>query len=629
MANILNTGVSGLLASQSAIATTSHNIANANTDGYSRQRVEFESRTPHDEGFGYVGTGVDIGSVQRIQNQFVQDRVEETSTEQSRVDTYYTMVSRIDTMLAEDNSGLQTVQNEFFNAIQDLNTNPTSTAARQAVIDSATNLTDRFNSMQSQFEDLQTETNDRISAAVEDVNTIAANIAQLNQEIMEAGTETPNDLLDQRDNQLSQLSELIEFSKVTQSNGAVTVMVANGMSLVSGNSATPVNISRDPDEPENYQILIGHDEPGQDITSRLTGGTIGGLLEFRDGTLDDAMNQLGRMAVALTDSMNEQHSQGITVGGVSGGDFFTIGEPDYTPNKSNTGDATLDIAIDDASELAASDYQLSYDGSEYTLTRASDGTSISGSGPLMSMDGISVEVSGTANAGDTFLIQPTQNAARQFGVAISNVNDIALASPVRSAASLDNAGSGEITSPVVSDSANTALNDTVEIRFNTPADTFDVVNTATGATLDSAVSYSKGEAISYNGWEVSISGDPAAGDVFTVEYNANGTGNNRNGQAMADLQNAALIDGTSTLQDAYGSFVSQIGSSTRQAQVNSEAMDALMSDAIQQRDSVSGVNLDEEAINLTRFQQSYQASAQVIAAADEMFQTLLAATGGY
>lgn len=627
MANVLNTGISALLSTQNAIATTSHNIANANTEGYSRQRVNFETRNPDYSGFGYIGSGVQIGSVERIQNQFVQDRLEEATTDKSRVDTYYDMISRIDTMLAEDNAGLQSLQTEFFNSLQDLNTNPTSVGARQGVINAATNLADRFNTVQGQLDALQRETNDRISSTVSDVNAIAENIAKLNQEIMEAGANPPNDLLDQRDIQLTQLSELISFSKINQPSGGVTVMVGNGLSLVAEKSVSQLSVASDPQEPEKFQILVGDENSNRVVSTQLAGGALGGLLDFRNETLDAAMNQLGRMAVALADGMNEQHKLGITLEGDAGGDFFNIQGPDYTPHASNTGNATLDITIDDTSELAAADYQLTYDGTEYLLTRTTDGASITGAGPVIAMDGVSFEVNGTPDSGDTFMIRPTRKAARGLSVAIGNVNEIALASPIRSAADLENGGSGEVTTPTLTDASNASVYDTVEIRFNTPGNTFDVVNTDTGAVVDSAVVYEKGEPIAYNGWEVSISGEPNAGDVFTVEYNANGTGNNRNGQAMAELQNALLIDGTSNLQDAYGAFVSEIGSNTRQAQVNAQAMDALKEDAKLRRDSVSGVNLDEEAINLTRFQQAYQASAQVIAAADDMFQTLLAATG--
>lgn len=627
MANILNTGISALLSSQRAIATTSHNIANANTEGYSRQRVEFQSHKPDYYGFGYIGNGVQIGSVERIQNQFVQDRLEETSSEQSRVDTYYDMISRVDTMLAEDNAGLQTLQTEFFNSMQDLNTNPTSVGARQAVINSATNLADRFNTLQSQLDALQLETNSRVSSTVNDINSLAENISNLNQQIMEARPNSPNDLLDQRDQQLTKLSELIAFNKIEQPNGSVTVLVGNGLSLVADKQAVELSIGSDPQEPDKLQVLVGNSGTQRVVGNQLTGGALGGLLEFSNETLDSSMNQLGRIAVALADSMNAQHKMGITLEGDPGGDFFSITDPGYTPHAANTGNATLAITIDDTSELAASDYQLSYDGNEYLLTRVSDGASITGAGPVMSMDGVSFEVNGTANAGDNFLITPTRKAARGISVTIDNVNDIALASPVRSAADLDNTGSGYINDPVVTDVSDPNLRNTVELRFNAPGNTFDVVDTTSGAVLDSAIQYNKGETISYNGWEVSVAGEPVGGDVFTIEFNSNGTGNNRNGQAMAELQNALLIDGTSNLQDAYGAFVSEIGSDTRQAQINSQAMDSLMNDAKQKRDSISGVNLDEEAINLTRYQQAYQASAQVIAAADNMFQTLLAATG--
>ncbi|MCB1756614.1 MAG: flagellar hook-associated protein FlgK [Gammaproteobacteria bacterium] len=630
MADLLSTGLSSLLASQRAIATTSHNIANADTEGYSRQRVNLETRPSEYTISGYIGQGVQVSGIERINNQFIQKRLEQATTDQARSDVYYEMISRIDVMLADDNAGLSSVQTEFFNSIQDLNTNPTSVAARQSVLNAAANLADRFNSMQNQLDALQDETNNRINTVINDINTIAENIAELNGSIISAGAtakgEMPNDLLDQRDYQLTELAKLISIDVIEQDDGSVNVVLGKGLSLVSNGDTATLSQITDPSQPEKTQIAVEGSNGPLVIGDQLTGGSLGGLLDFRRETLDQSMNEIGRLAVVLADQFNEQHIQGLTLEGDPGGEFFRVPQPEVTANQNNTGSAAVDVSLTDTTQLTTSDYSLSYDGSEYTLTRLSDNQSVSGAGPL-SMDGLQVDISGTANAGDSFLIRPTRKAAREFSFELSNVEEIALSSPIRSEAPVSNLGTGEITSPVITDPEDPNLTDTVEIRFNNPPDTFDVINTSDGSTIAGGVSFTKGEAIEYQGWRVEITGEPASGDTFSIEFNAGSTGDNSNGQLLANLQSDLLIGGTSSLLDGYSAFISQIGSNTRQAGINKDAMDSLLEEAQASRESVSGVNLDEEAINLTRYQQAYQASAQIIAAADNMFQTLLGAIG--
>jgi len=625
MPDILRTGISGLLAAQRAIATTSHNITNVDTDGYSRQRVNYVTRPAQETTGGYVGQGVSVSGIERINNQFLQTRLEGATSSESRVGTFYEMMSRIDVILAEDNSGLASLQTDFFNALQDLNTNPTSVGARQSVLNGAANLADRFNGLQGQFDALQSETNNRIGTVIKDINTIAENIANLNLQIVQSGSNPPNDLLDQRDQQLTELSELVSIRTLAMDDGSVGVIVGNGLNLVSGPDAMQLAETPDPEQPEKTRIMVRSSNGDRVIQEQVSGGALGGLLDFRH-ELDNAMNHLGRLSIILADQFNDQHRQGLTLEGDPGGDFFVVPEPDVSNADSNTGSATVTAAFTDTTALSTSDYRLDYNGVDYTLTRLSDNASVTGAGPL-AMDGLEINVSGTANSGDSFLIRPTRKAAREFSFALNNVEEIALSGVVRSEAPVDNLGTGEITPPSIIDFDNPALANSVEIRFNNPPDTFDVIDTTSGTTVDSGVPYEKGEPIEYQGWRVSISGEPEDGDTFLIEFNGNGTGNNRNGQALADLQNALLVEGSSNLLDGYGAFVSLVGSNTRQAQINSDAMEAMLEEARVARENVSGVNLDEEAINLTRHQQSFQASAQVIAAADNLFQVLIGAIG--
>ncbi len=628
MPNILNTGISGLLASQRALATTSHNIVNANTDGFSRQRVNFVSRPAEISAVGYFGRGVQTTSIDRIQDDFVQTRLIATTSEQSRVSTYHEMIGRIDTMLAEQNSGLASNQANFFNAVQDLNTNPTSVGAKQSLINSGANLADRYNGLQAQFDALQTETNNRIHTTVADINSLAENIASLNNTIVRAGgikgEKVPSDLLDQRDKQIAELAERISVTTIEQQNGSISVVVGKGLTMVANDKILELSEIADPTQPEKTQITLDGPQGPRIISDQLTGGALGGLLDFRREALDQSMNDLGRLATILADKFNEQHVQGITTAGDFGDNFFS--QPNIIPSSSrnNTGTANVSVSLTDSTALTTSDYKLQYDGSNYTLSRLSDDTTFTGTGPF-SVDGLTIDITGAASSGDSFLIRPTRKAAREFGMNISNINDIALASPIRSISPVSNLGTGEISPPTVVDSTNTALTNSVEIVFDDPTSTYSVVDTSTSTTLASGVTYQKGDDISFQGWKVQIFAEPDPGDKFIVEFNANGIGDNSNGQLLSDLQNALLVDGTSNLLDGYGSFISRVGSSTRQAKINDDSMTALLQEAEESRASVSGVNLDEEAISLTRYQQSYQASAQVISAAENLFQTLLGA----
>jgi len=627
MANILNTGVSGLLAAQRALATTSHNIANANTEGYSRQRVEFSSRPAESTTVGYVGQGVKTSSIERINDSFVQTRLIDTSSESHRVSTYHEMISRIDTMMAEEDAGLASSQSTFFDSLQDLNTNPTSVGARQSMINAGDNLVARYNGMQNQFSALQGETNNRIHSTVEDINALAENIAALNNTIVRAGgvngQTVPSDLLDQRDQELLELSKRIAVTAIHQGDGSISVVIGKGLTMVSNDRALVLSEVADPLSPEKTQIALNGGALGMRIISdQLTGGEMGGLLDFRREALDQSMNELGRLATVLADKFNEQHVQGLTLEGDRGSDFFKEPTIQAAAHSSNTGSASLNIILTDSTALTTSDYKLKYDGVQYTLTRLSDDKVTTGPGPF-NIDGIEINISGAANNGDIFLIRPTRKAARELSMNISNIQDIAITSPVKSSAPTSNLGTGSITQPSITNADNPALTEAVEIRFNTPASTFDVINTDTGVTLGAGLSYQKGQDIAFQGWSVQVTGEPHDDDVFKIGFNSDASGDNRNGQLLANLQQAQLIDGTSNMLDGYGSFVSRVGSNTRQAKINDNAMGALLRESEERRESKSGVNLDEEAISLTRYQQSYQASAQVIAAADTLFQTLL------
>ena len=623
MANIFNIGTSALLSLQQSINTTGQNIANVNTDGYSRQRADFDTLPPQLSGGNYIGSGVTVDSIERIYDQFLVSEVRTRTSSQSGFDTLYQLSSRLDGMLGNDNAGLAPVLGEFFSAVQDVANNPGSLPERQVLLGQAEALADRFHYLDSNLRSLNSEVNARIEGTVGEINSLAASIASLNKQIVSAtgqsGGTVPNDLLDKRDQQLSQLAKYVGVTTVTQSDGAINVMIGKGQALVVGGNAESFQTVSNPFD--STQTMIGISGAGgnvSDITRFLSGGSLGAVLDFREGVLNPAANQLGLIAVGLTSTFNEQHQLGIDLDGNSGGDFFQPLTATSTEHPANTGSASVSATITDATALTGDDYNLRFDGSQWVLTNLTNNSSQSGTGPF-SVGGLTIGAAGIPASGDSFLIQPTRLAVGQFAVALSRPEDFAAASPLRAQQVLSNQGSADIAGFSVSDTSGLPLAGTVTLTFNP-----DALGMAGGPLAYNPATESAGKSFSLAGFEFSIDGVPQAGDELVIENNTNGTGDNGNVLNLASLQiSRELMNGTVSYQEAYASTVADVAVKTRQAEKALGTEQVLLDQSVAARESVSGVNLDEEAANLIRYQQAYQAAAQIIAVADELFQTLL------
>jgi flagellar hook-associated protein 1 FlgK len=632
MADALDIAVSGLRSFQTALATTSNNIANVNTPGYSRQVVDIATIQPQGFGNGFIGRGSQVVNIQRIESEFLTEQLRNATTEAGRLGAVSTLASRVDNLLADNGGSLAPSLENFFSSLQDLSVDPSSSSARQVVLSSAQSLTTRFANIESQLAAIDSDIDAGIRQNVQLINSLAGNIANLNQQIVAAssttsGTQVPNGLLDQRDQLVLELSEIIGVQTIDQSDGSLTVFVGTGQSLVVGSLSQNVVAISDPSDGTKTNIAFQTVGTQSDITSAITGGALNGLLEFRSEQLGSIRNELGRIAQVLGGTFNEQHRNGQTVNGNLGGDFFAIGPVDIIANTNNSGTAIPTATISDVTALTSSDYEISFDGANFTLTRLDDGFNVASATGTFAVDGVQINVGAGASAGDRFLVRPTRLGAQQIDVLINRTNDIAAASPVRTSVSLNNLSDASISNPVVTDVNNADLRDIVEIRFNDPATTYDVFNVTDGAAIVSGVAYTSGADISFNGITVQVEGPVVTGDVFLIESNISGISDNTNATALLDLQLASTVSGNANYQEAYGGLLGQVGTITRQANLNSQAQDRLLIDATDARDSVSGVNLDEEAVNLTRFQQSYQAAAQVISASNEIFQSLLLAIG--
>ncbi len=639
MAEILGIGTSALLSLQKALSTTGHNIANVNTEGYNRQRVEFTTLPPQLSGSGFIGNGVQITTVRRAYDDFIAGQVLSQTASQSSLDAYVSLANRLDNLLASGSSGLSPSLQQFFDSIQAVAANPSGLPERQVMLAEAQALADRFAFLDRSLVGLETEVNNRLTVMVDEINGLAFNIAKLNQEITvatgTAGGQPPNDLLDQRDLLLTQLSKKIGITTVGLADGSVNVMIGTGQPLVVGGSAQPITTVASALDPNRLEIGIKTPNGGTAVISQfISGGEISGVMDFRARVLDPARNELGRLAAVVTDTFNTQHRLGMDSNGQMGGDFFTPLSPVTVAATGNTGTATVAVTVTDARALAASDYRLNYDGSQWLVTRIADNKIVTGSGPF-NLDGLTIAVSGTPALGDSFLVRPVHNAAGAFAVALTDVSRIAIAAPVRASANVVNTGTATIADVTVQSITGLPLAGPISLTFNPNAlgagvPGFDVSGGPGGPLAFDPVLDSNGKTFTLSGFgdmRFTVRGSPQAGDSLVLEHNSGGRGDNRNGLLLAGLQTQRLVNnGASTFGEAYGAMVADVGVKTRQGQANLNTQNILLQQAVDARESVSGVNLDEEAARLLRLQQAYQAAARIVAVADNLFQTLLEAT---
>lgn len=624
MTDALSTGVSALLAYQTALNTTSHNIANANTAGYTRQRADLVARPAYGSGSGYLGDGVNVSTIRRVTDTLVNTRLQTSTSAQARADSYANYAARIDSVLSDSAMGLAMPLQSFFSAAASLAQNPSSTAARQALLGSATSLTTSFKTLQGELDTMSGEIDAALTATVGEINQYTEALASLNSRIVDAaaqfGGQPPNDLLDQRDQLVNQIAARIGVTTVVQDDGSLNLFTGTGQALVIGTTATRLGTAPDSFSSGTLELTWG----GQPITKQLSGGRIGGLLDARRELIEPTRAELGRLAVAFADTVNTQNAQGIDALGRLGEDLITRPSGQAFASTLNTGTATMTVAIDDVSALNGSDYVLKFDGVAWNATDARTGTAValSGSGsasdPLL-MGGAAITLSGSAQAGDRFLVRPTASAAGQVGVPTTDPTRIAAASAVRVASASGNAATAGTLSVV--DAGDPALLNSTTISFTGP-NTYQINGSG-------AYSYTAGTPISINGWSLSLSGTPASGDSFTVSRGAVNSGDNANAQALAKLGSKGLLDGgATTLSGSQSSMVARAGSAAQQAQLQLDAQNAAQTQAQAARESISGVNLDEEAADMIRFQQAYQAAAQVIQVANQLFQSLLDAARG-
>jgi flagellar hook-associated protein 1 FlgK len=631
MPDLLNIGISGLNATMTQLVTTGNNISNASTPGYSRQEVDLQPSTPQYTGTGFLGSGVEVDAVKRDYSTFLTTQVQQATAESSQSSTYYNQIQQLDNMLGSTTSGLAPALQNFFSGVQTVANDPSDVPSRQALISSAQSMISTFQGMSQQITAMGQGLNNQIAASVTNINSYAQQLAQLNQSIVSAqgadGNNPPNSLLDQRDQVVQQLNQEVQGTVVKQSDGSYNIYIGNGIPLVVGNLAYSLTTMTSPTDPGSAEV--GYGPPGKQVvlgTNSITGGNLGGVLQFRNNSLIPAQNALGQIAIGVASTFNAQNSLGQDLNGNIGGNIFTIPAPVVGVNSNNTGTGVVNAAITNAGALTTSDYSLSYNGANYQLTRLSDNSVTTFAAFPQTVDGVTLTLaSGVIKPGDTFLISPTENGASGLAMATTDVSKIAAAAPILGSAGFSNTGSATISAGTVNGPppVNANLQQPVTITF-TGAGTFSVTGVGTGNPV--GVAYTSGNNISYNGWTVQISGTPAAGDTFTVSPNTNGSADSRNALLLAGLQTQnTLNNGSATYEGAYDQLTSSVGNQTDELQVTSQAQQSMLTQAQASQQSVSGVNLDEEAANLIRFQESYQACGKMVQIADTCFQSLITA----
>ncbi|MDD4945732.1 MAG: flagellar hook-associated protein FlgK [Gallionella sp.] len=630
--NIFSASLSGMNAAQYALTTTEHNIANANTPGYTRQEVLVNSRPAQASGAGFLGQGVDVVGVRRIYDQFLTTQVRQEQSQASYLSTYMTAMKQIDNMVADPNAGVSPAMQSFFDAVNGMANSPDSVPARQTVLSNAQAAVNRFQSLDQRLTDISNTLTGQISGSVQNINTYATQIATLNGNIKRAIAsgqgQQPNVLLDQRDQLINQMNKEMKVSVQQQTDGSMNVFIGTGQALVIDEQAMGLQVVQSPSDPS--KVDVAYTNNGKTITmqqSSLQGGNLGAYLAFRDQSLEPARNSLGRVALGLAASINGQNQLGLDLNGALGGNILNAAPPRVDKGVLNTGTAGISATITNVSALTTSDYQLKFDGANYTVTRLSDNT-VTNLGatlvPAPVVDGVTIGLaSGAMNAGDSFLIRPTANAARDIALLTNDPNKLAAAAPIRTSAALTNIGTAKISAGTVNAPApvNPSLQAPVSITFTSPT-TFTVAGAV--PAVAGPVTYTPGQNITYNGWTAQISGTAVAGDVFNVAPNTSATGDNRNALLMAGLQNQNLLaNGTTSLQGAYSQLVGSVGAKTSELTVTSLAQDSMVTQTVGMQQSVSGVNLDEEAANLLRYQKAYQAAAKAMQIANTMFDSLL------
>ena len=660
VSSLLSIGARAMNASYAALQTTGNNVANANTVGYSRQSVQLETSFSQQTGAGFFGKGVDVAAVSRAHDDFLTREAATTASVAAADDARSQQLQQIENVFPTGEAGLGYSAQQLFNAFVDVSNKPQDTSARQVVLSRLGDLASRFQGASDQLDAIQTGISQDLRTAVSSINSLTTRIADLNQRIANVkGTgHDPNDLLDQRDTAIADLSKIAQVTTVAAADGSVGVFLGGGQKLVLGSEATPLTALADPYDPTKVQIGITEGGTTRAFPDGyIGGGSVAGLLRVQNHDLGDARGLLGQLASAIAGSLNSQQALGLDLGQPpgAGAPLLSVGAASVAPSSNNAQAggvpvasyvngagarvSSVSIAVVSTSELQPSDYELVADPSlpagSYALTRLSDGTTQTvANGSIV--DGFRIDIAAPAPAArDRFLLQPVSPATRSITPVLADPKGIAAASPVTATVAAGNSGSATVASlAAVSASINPNLTATISFTDNSGNYSYSLVDT-TGAlpTVNGTGSFVAGQPIALNGFALQLNGVPKLGDSISVAKNAFPAGDNGNANALLALRDATFV-GQKTIApgvvapgvnvtDAYASALATIGVRVQSAGLAADQSASIASDAKDAVASNSGVNLDEEAARLIQYQQSYQAAAKILQVAQAVFDSLL------
>lgn len=684
--SLLNIGMSGLSASQTALVTTGNNIANVDTAGYSRQQTVQTTKASNQYGNVFIGSGTTLADVRRVYNSYLEAQLKTTTSLNSDAAAYQGQITPLDSLLSDSGTGLNGALTKFFASVQNVNAKPGDDASRQLLLSDAQALSNRFNSVASQLTAQNDNINGNLSNMVDQINSLATTVAQLNKKIAEVSNSggAPNDLLDARSETIRQLSTFTG-TQIVENGSSLDIYLGSGQPLVMGNITNKLEAVPDKNDPGRIGIQLNSGSSVMDLTQVMTGGEIGGLMRYRSTVLDPAMNELGRVALVVADQMNSIQASGIDKNGAFGSNLFSsinsaaqMSQRSVASLGNSAGSGNFNVSIEDTGKLTTNDYKITFtSGTNYTVQRLPDNTSLGAfsttTTPAPVVDGFSLTfANGTAAAGDSFKITPTRNAAGSIKTEMTDSKRLAIAAPL--GAAITPGGSGTLTIPAsgqptmttkldIYDEATTSIIQNgiknsmpVKVVFGaTSADgtsqAYQLLDAQGGTISSGTIKPGQSNTLSLSvplkdasgnpimdssvppvqrtvTFDMSIAGAPSQGSGINISLSQPGSLDNRNGTILAGLQTAKTVDTDSaskgiSLNDAYGKLVEGVGAKAAQGKLDSAATGAILDNAKTARDSLSGVDLDEETGNLVKFQQYYTASSQIIKAAQQIFSTLI------
>lgn len=646
---LISISARAMQANQSALQTIGHNIANANVAGYSRQRVDLGTAQPQFEGGAFFGRGVDVQGVSRSYDAFLTRQATLTRSQSAHDAARSQHLSRLEAVFRPGEEGIGFAVGDFLNGMVDLANRPQDLASRQVVLGRAGDLATRFASAGAEFDAMQRGVNEELQTSVTQVNSLAARLADVNGQIAARrgqGSE-PNDLLDQRDQLVSEISNFLQVTTIPADDGTLGVFIAGGQRLVLGTQAVPLTLRPDPFDRTRSSLAINEQGSARVLDEGLlASGSIGGLLRFQNQDLVTGRNLVGQLAASVAGVVNDQQALGKDLRNPPGwgGPIFGTGVAQALAASTNARDAMgnfvaqVGIAVEDARQLMPSEYELRHDAGAWHLTRLSDGVSrtiVSGD----VVDGMRIDLGTPAPAvTDRFLLQPVTRAANGMQRVLDDPRGLAAASPVAAAVGSANTGTGTVAGlRVVDASVNPQLQASIAFTSDTGDYTWELRDAATQAlTASGSGTWTPGEPIALNGFELDLAGAPRSGDTFTVAQNNHPSANNGNALAMAALRDGrfvgAMADGLggyvhgATFTDAWAGALAEVGVRAQGAETSAEISQGMAAAAREALTEVTGVNLDEEAAKLMQFQQAYQAAAKAMQVAQSLFDTLLDAT---